>query len=223
LQIDSGPHAKLAAMRLRYLSIVLLVPLLAACFGGDDDVAPTATAPAGAVVPLQDGVDGALFIHSIGISAPIRLAPVAQGEPPPSPQPDDVVLYDFGAEQPNLGGMPGEGGNVVLAGHNVTLVGCDDDPPCNGAFRVLRRVPPGADVDLLWEGETYRYQVVSRCVIPTAEFDDSAYLRTPQEQLTLLTGAVQWDSDKGWSHVLVVIAKPAPQTSVEPCLEGSPY
>jgi hypothetical protein len=197
--------------------------LLVACGGDDATPAPTATSDAGAAQPQATGSDGAIFIPSIGVGAPLTLKRLVPGEALPSPDgADDVAIYDFGADLPGLGGTPGEGGNVVLSGLNLAVEGCiGGEPPCNAIFRDLRRVAPGSDVELQWQGETYRYQVVSLCSVPAVAFGDGLYRRTAEEQLTLLTGAGNWSSESGWSHVLIVIAKPAPRTALEPCPAGT--
>jgi len=197
--------------------------LLAACGGDDDSPVPTATSDAGAAQPQDLGRDGAIFIPSIGVGAPLTLKRLVPGEALPSPDgPDDVAVYDFGPDLPGLGGAPGQGGNVVLSGLNLAVEGCiSGEPPCDAVFRSLRHVAPGAEIDVLWRNETYRYQIVAMCSIPTAAFGDGLYRRTTEEQLTILTGAGNWSSEGGWSHVLIVIAKPAPRTAVEPCPGGT--
>jgi hypothetical protein len=185
-------------------------------------VAPTATPDEGAAQPVESGMDGSLFIPALNVGAPVSLKQLVVGEALPSPDgPMDVAMYDFGAGLPDLGGSPGQGGNVVLSGEALALTGCIAQPPCNGVFAGLHRVPPGSDVNLFWQGETYHYQIVALCYVATNQFSDDLYLRTPEEQLTILTGAGQWSSETGWSHVLIAIAKPAPRTATEPCPEGT--
>jgi hypothetical protein len=208
---------------MRLIALLLAGALLLAACGGDNDAVPTVTPDAGAAQPQATGSDGAIFIPSIGVGAPLTLKRLVPGEALPSPDgADDVAIYDFGSELVGLGGAPGQGGNVVLSGLNLAVEGCiGGEPPCNAVFRDLRRVAPGSAVELLWQGETYRYQVVAMCSVLAVAFGDGLYRRTAEEQLTLLTGAGNWSSESGWSHVLIVIAKPAPRTALEPCPAGT--
>ena len=210
---------------LKTLLLAAGLALHVACGGDDKAPAPTpiATTAAGGAQPQASSSDGAIFIPSIEVGAPLTVKVLVAGQPLPSPDgPNDVAIYDFGSDAPGLGGVPGEGGNVVLSGLNLAVEGCiRGEPPCDAVFRRLRTVDAGSNIDLLWQAETYRYQVVAMCSVPTANFGDGIYRRTTEEQLTLLTGAGNWRSDSGWSHVLIVIAKPAPRTALEPCPEGT--
>jgi hypothetical protein len=204
---------------MRLLLILLpLAVLLAACGGDEEDAAATATPDAAGGAPAGSGVDS-IRIPSLNVDAPLTPKQLVPGEPPPSPDgPYDVAIYEAGAELADLGGSPGEGGNVVLAGESVALQGCvGAEPPCNAVFVSLRRIDPGAAVDLFWQGKTFNYQVVARCFVATADFDEALYRRTAEEQLTLITGTGSWDNVRGWSHVLIIIAKPAPRTALESC------
>jgi len=206
-------------MRLRRLLVLLpLAVLLVAC-GGDDGVEPSATRDGAAAGSALTSAPDSISIPSIDIDATLTRKQLVPGEPPPSPDgPYDVAIYEAGPELADLGGSPGEGGNVVLAGESVALQGCvGAEPPCNAVFVSLRRIEPGAAVDLFWQGETFNYQVVARCFVATADFDEALYRRTAEEQLTLITGTGSWDNVRGWSHVLIIIAKPAPRTALESC------
>lgn len=208
--------------RLIFLSVLLPALLLAACGGGDSDVAPTATAETTLNETLANS-PGSIRISSIEVDAPLTLKHLVVGEPLPSPDgTTDVAIYDFGTEASTLGGFPGEGGNVVLTGRNLAIVGCAPaEPPCNAVFRRLNRIDPGSPIEVEWQGELLEYQVVAKCSVPTLEFNDSLYRRTAEEQLTLMTGVGNWNNEVGWSHVLVVIAKPSPRTAIEACPQGT--
>ena len=107
-----------------------------------------------------------------------------------------------------------------MSGRSVSDVGCTSaQPPCNGVFVRLRFIAPGERIDVNWRGSTHRYQVVSVCGVPVAQFSDNVYRRTAEEQLTLLTGV--GDLEAGFSIVLVIVAKPAPVTASEPCPAGT--
>jgi hypothetical protein len=203
---------------------VVLIGLIFGCGGGDKDVAPTITPSSGssASQPSTGNADGSLSIPSLEIDAPVVLKRLHRGEALPSPDgPDDVALYDFGSELAGLGGAPGQGGNVVLSGRNLAVDNCEPaQPPCNAVFRTLRNIQPGALIELKWMNDSYSYQAVASCLVSTVTFGDGIYRRTNEEQLTLLTGAGNW-GENGFSHVLIVIAKPAPRTAKEPCPEGT--
>ena len=58
-----------------------------------------------------------LMIPKIGVDAPFSYKVVGSDGQMPNPNgPTDVAYYDF-SQWPDGGGLPGEGGNVVLAGH----------------------------------------------------------------------------------------------------------
>jgi LPXTG-site transpeptidase (sortase) family protein len=58
-----------------------------------------------------------LVIPKIGVDAPFTVKEVGTDGQMPNPNgPEDVAYYDF-AQWNDLGGTPGKGGNVVLAGH----------------------------------------------------------------------------------------------------------
>jgi len=58
-----------------------------------------------------------LLIPKIGVDAPFTYRVVGPDGQMPNPSgPNDVAFYDFG-QWPGLGGLPGKGGNVVMAGH----------------------------------------------------------------------------------------------------------
>jgi hypothetical protein len=107
-----------------------------------------------------------------------------------------------------------------MSGRSVSDVGCTSaEPPCNGVFIRLRFIASGERIDVNWRGSTHRYQVVSVCGVPAAQFSDNVYRRTAEEQLTLLTGLGY--PETGFSIVLVIIAKPTPVTASEPCPAGT--
>ncbi len=210
------------SLRLAILPLLLAVSLVAACGSdGDDDGVEPAAEDATANPPAISS--GSIRIPSIDVDAPLTLKQLVVGEPLPSPDGiHDVAIYDFGSMEDALGGVPGEGGNVALSGRNLGIVGCAPaEPPCNAVFRRLTSVDPGAAIDLTWRGELLRYQVVAMCNLPTLQFDDRLYQRTAEEQLSLFTGVGRWNSEVGWSHVLIVIAKPAPRTAFEACPLGT--
>ena len=100
---------------------------------------------------------------------------------------------------------PGEGGNIVISGHNNWK---------GEVFRYLEFLKPGDEIDL-WtlEGKQYKYVVQEIMKLKEAGVSYQQRLRnaqvmnpTPYEQLTLITC---WPYTT-YTHRLVVIAKPAP-------------
>jgi LPXTG-site transpeptidase (sortase) family protein len=83
-----------------------------------DELTQADLAARGAGVPGRgDFLGDHVVIPSIGVDAPLSPKVVgADGQMPNPDGPEDVAYYDFSA-WPNLGGTPGKGGNVVLAGH----------------------------------------------------------------------------------------------------------
>jgi len=101
--------------------------------------------------------------------------------------------------------FPGEGGNVVLAGHH------------NIEGKVFRRVvdlKPGDEVTLeTADGASHTYVVEENLILPEAGASDeerlanAAYIApTDDERLTLVTCWPYWTN----THRVVVIARPAP-------------
>ena len=83
-----------------------------------DELTQADLAARGAGTPGRGDFQGVrLLIPSVGIDAPLSLKVVGTDGQMPNPNgPTDVAYYDFSA-WPNLGGAPGKGGNIVVAGH----------------------------------------------------------------------------------------------------------
>lgn len=196
--------------------LLAVVLLLAVACGGDK-----ASRSGGWQAYPTEVPSDSIVIPALGIDAPVSLKRYQLNAPLPSPdKAQDVALYDFRVA-PRLGGSPGAGGNVILAARSLSEIACGAKaPPCEGAFFQLPRAKPGVPIDLNWQGKAYRYQVVAVCNVAAAKFSDTLYLRTPSEQLTLLTG-IGTVGDQGFSNLLIVIARPAPVTNVEACPEGT--
>ena len=197
---------------------MVLAVLTEACGGGDK--APVTASSTSE--PLAASAGDSLLIPSLEIDAKLTLTQVPQGVLPAPDSPYDVALYDFGADSQAIGGIPGDGGNVVIGGRNLATAGCiGAEPPCGGVFRLLRTIDAGAPIDVIWQGKTYHYQAVALCSLPAAAFGNGLFRRGDEEQLTLLTGAGFWDERTGFSHVLIVVARPAPRTATESCPPGT--
>jgi LPXTG-site transpeptidase (sortase) family protein len=83
-----------------------------------DELTQADLAARGAGTPGRgDFLGERLVIPSIGVDAPLSAKVVGSDGQMPNPNgPEDVAYYDF-SDWPNMGGTPGKGGNVVLAGH----------------------------------------------------------------------------------------------------------
>lgn len=67
--------------------------------------------------PRGDFTGDRIIIPKAGIDAPFSYKVVPVGGQMPNPNSwDDVAFYDF-VNWPGMGGLPGKGGNVVVAGH----------------------------------------------------------------------------------------------------------
>ena len=112
-------------------------------------------------------------------------------------------VADYAAGHHYSSKNPGEGGNIILSGHNNWR---------GEVFRYLEFLKPG-DALKVWtlEGKEYRYRVeqvqkVKEAGVPMAQRLENARVMddTPYEQLTLITC---WPY-KTYTHRLIVIAKP---------------
>lgn len=132
-----------------------------------------------------------LVIPAIGVDTQVVTSPIVQGE---------WQVPRFVAGHLEGTARPGEGSNVALAGHLQSLR--------NGnVFADIEKLQPGDEVLLAAEGQQVRYLVrESRLVAPS---DVSVVAPTPEERLTLITCAGNWDWVRGeYSHRLVVVATP---------------
>lgn len=101
---------------------------------------------------------------------------------------------------------PGDGGNIVISGHNNSMGG--------RVFAQVESLSIGDNVTLQdYQGRVYTYKVTERNIVSAlfATSADEAYLQqvmqpTTSEQLTLITCWPSWSN----THRLVVIAKPLP-------------
>lgn len=162
---------------------------------------PTPTiAPPTPVIPRAETPPTELSIPAIGLTAPI--VPMGwQTEPN-----GDVLWEDPGSSVGWLesSSLPGEGSNVVLAGHHNIR---------GEVFRDLVDVALGDEVLLVAGGTTYRYLVRERFIIPEKHVSAEQKAQnalwiapTIDERLTMLTCWPYRDN----THRLIVIAMPAP-------------
>ncbi len=163
-------------------------------------LAPT-IAPPTPVIPRAQTPPSELAIPAINVSAPI--VPVGWRE---TGSGGEVIWDDPGAAVGWLesSSLPGEGSNVVLAGHHNVR---------GEVFRYLVDVAPGDEVYLTAGNTVYRYLVRERFIVPekhvsVEQKEQNALWIAPtiDERLTMLTCWPYRDN----THRLIVIAVPAP-------------
>lgn len=124
-----------------------------------------------------------LIIPRIKVDAPFSVKTVpASGQMPNPNSWDDVAWYDF-SNWPGLGGTPGKGGNVVVAGH------VDYIRHGPAVFWDLRELKAGDKVEIkMKDGSTITYEVVFNKIVPanTGNFDQ-VVAATAGESMTLIT------------------------------------
>lgn len=163
---------------------------------------PTAAA---AVVPTVAPVDNRIVrlrIPAIGVDAPVVRKGLDVSRRMEAPdRPEEVAWYDFSA-------LPGEGNNVVLAGH-VDFVGVGP-----AVFWDLWRVRVGDIVELeLADGRIARYRVSGLETVEEATAPVERIVGpTPAERLTLITCAGNYNPATGrYDQRLIVVAVPLEQ------------
>jgi sortase A len=112
----------------------------------------------------------------------------------------DVAQYAAGWHKNSS--VPGEGGNVVMSGHNNIL---------GSVFRELDQLKRGDEVELYAGGTEYMYVVDEVLIVPEKNASEKQrkanvkYIQeTPDDRLTLVSC---WPRDDN-THRIVVIAKP---------------
>jgi LPXTG-site transpeptidase (sortase) family protein len=130
-----------------------------------------------------------LVIDKIGVDAPFTYRVVAGDGQMPNPDgPEDVAYYDF-SQWPLKGGLPGKGGNVVIAGH-VDYIRYGP-----AVFWRLRELEPGDLVTIkMKDGSEVSYKIEFNKVLENvADADWSAIVgSTADESITLITCAGQF-------------------------------
>lgn len=124
-----------------------------------------------------------LMIPKIGVDAPFTVKQVGTDGQMPNPNgPEDVAWYDF-SQWPGLGGLPGKGGNVVLAGH-VDYINYGP-----AVFWRLHELEVGDTVEIrLGDGTTATYKIEFNKTIEAAAADWTPIVEaTADESVTLIT------------------------------------
>jgi LPXTG-site transpeptidase (sortase) family protein len=133
-----------------------------------------------------------LIIPKIGVDAPFSYKVVGSDGQMPNPNgPTDVAYYDF-SQWPKAGGLPGQGGNVVLAGH-VDYIRYGP-----AVFWRLRELTPGDTITIqMKDGTTYDYKVEFNKQIaadaPGVDWSDIVSA-TADESITLITCGGQFEA-----------------------------
>ena len=124
-----------------------------------------------------------LLIPRLEIDAPFSYKIVPPDGQMPNPNSwDDVAYYDF-SQFPDLGGLPGKGGNVVIAGH------VDYIRHGPAVFWRVHELQPGDIVTIrMTDGTTYDYKIEFNKVLDPNGADWSGIVSaTADESVTLIT------------------------------------
>ncbi|HEU5321879.1 MAG TPA: class F sortase [Methylomirabilota bacterium] len=124
-----------------------------------------------------------LVIPKVNIDAPLTYKVVGGDGRMPNPNgPTDVAYYDFG-QWPGLGGLPGKGGNVVLAGH-VDYINYGP-----AVFWDLHTLAAGDRVQIVMaDGSVIEYEIIFNKQIEVGDADWTAIVAaTSPESVTLIT------------------------------------
>ncbi len=138
----------------------------------------------GTGVPGRGDFDGSrLLIPKLEIDAPFSYKAVPPDGQMPNPNSwDDVAYYDF-SQFPDLGGLPGKGGNIVLAGH------VDYIRHGPAVFWRLHELQAGDIVTIrMTDGAEYNYKIEFNKVLDPNGADWSGIVSaTADESVTLIT------------------------------------
>lgn len=131
-----------------------------------------------------------LVIPKIGIDAEFSVKQVGTDGQMPNPNgPEDVAYYDF-SQWPGLGGLPGKGGNVVLAGH-VDYINYGP-----AVFWRLHELEAGDTIEIRQaDGTTATYKVEFNKQIDASAADWTPIVEaTADESITLITCGGQFEA-----------------------------
>ena len=124
-----------------------------------------------------------LIIPSIGVDAPFSYKVVGSDGQMPNPEgPEDAAYYDF-SQCPGLGGLPGKGGNIVIAGH-VDYINYGP-----AVFWRLHEIEIGDVVQVkMADGSLVSYKIEFNKQIEVGDADWSGIVdATADESITLIT------------------------------------
>jgi LPXTG-site transpeptidase (sortase) family protein len=153
-------------------------------FSPGDMLTAADLASRGTGVPGRGDFNGKrLLIPKLDIDAPFSYKIVPPDGQMPNPNSwDDVAYYDF-SQFPGLGGLPGKGGNVVIAGH------VDYIRHGPAVFWRLHELQPGDIVTIeMTDGTKYDYKIEFNKVLdPNAADWSGIVAATADESVTLIT------------------------------------
>jgi LPXTG-site transpeptidase (sortase) family protein len=153
-------------------------------FDPADSLTLSDLAKRGAGMPGRGDFTGdRLIIPKIGIDAPFSYKVVSGNGQMPNPNgPTDVAYYDF-AQWPGLGGVPGKGGNIVVAGH-VDYIRYGP-----AVFWDLHKLAAGDTVQIkMKDGTIAEYRIEFNKHIEVGDADwTSIVAATADESITLIT------------------------------------
>ncbi len=159
----------------------------------------TASSVATPTAATASGLIARVRIATIGVDAPVVVKGLDASRRMEAPDgPDEVAWYDFTA-------LPGQGSNIVLAGH-VDFAGIGP-----AVFWDLWRVRVGDLVELeLVDGRVLRYAVTGLETVDEARAPVERIVgSTPTERLTLITCAGNYNPATGrYDQRLIVVAVP---------------
>ena len=131
-----------------------------------------------------------LVIPKIGVDAQFSVKDVGTDGQMPNPNgPEDVAYYDF-SQWPGLGGLPGKGGNTVLAGH-VDYINYGP-----AVFWRLHELEPGDTVEIQQaDGTKATYKIEFNKQIDASAADWTPIVQaTADESITLITCGGQFEA-----------------------------
>ncbi|MFA7297084.1 MAG: class F sortase [Dehalococcoidia bacterium] len=143
---------------------------------------------------------GRIRIPSINVDVPLSKGVVGKDGQLPDPLgPSDVMWYDFGSRK-DVGGVPGAGGNAVLAGHVdragfVEYAGAEYSGP--GALFWLDRLQAGDVVEITTNGKTLRYGVVwAKQVDADTNWNELFSAKVLGDSITIVTCGGDFDYER---------------------------
>jgi plastocyanin len=146
-----------------------------------------------------------LLIPRLDIDVPMQAVTVgADGVMPRPPSIDTAAWYDF-STYPGVGGVPGIGGNVIVAGDSGRQ-GVGIGP----MYKIIRMVPGDYAMIRLTSGDTICYRAEFNKLASNDIFE-SAIQSTPSESLTMITaGTGPTDRRLVWGRRVDCATAPTP-------------
>lgn len=144
------------------------------------------------LAPAGEFTGERIMIPKIGVDAPFsfKTVPYPGGKMPNPNGPTDVAFYDFSLWGDALGGLPGKGGNVVVAGH-VDYINYGP-----AVFWDLSTLRQGDRVQIrLKDGTIAEYAIEFNKTVEAVDADWTAIVAaTAEESITLITCVGQFSA-----------------------------